>query len=109
MVEAAAMVAPQKARGYPAFTCHGISMPPSAVASATAEPDTPPNSVEPSTLTCAWPPRKRPTRSVAKSMRLRPSVPFIISSAAITKNGMAISGKLCVGTNSCWTMPYSEK
>ena len=33
--------------------CHGISTPPNAVASATAEPETPPNSVEPSTLTCA--------------------------------------------------------
>ena len=69
IVAAAAIVAPQNARGYPTLICQGMSSLPSAVASATAEPDTPPKSVDPSTLTCACPPRKRPTRSVAKSIR----------------------------------------
>src|SRR5450759_1711403 len=62
MVEAAAMVAPQKARVYPTLICHGTRTPPSAVASATAEPDTPPNSVDPNTLTLSLIHISEPTR-----------------------------------------------
>ena len=38
-----------------------------------------------------------------------PSFPDIISSPDITKNGIAISGKLCVGENSCWITAKSGR
>lgn len=78
-------------------------MTPSAEASATAEPETPPKMVEPTTVTCPKPPGKRPTSRAAKSINRRPRVPRVISTPDKMKKGMASIGKLCVGWNSFTT------
>jgi hypothetical protein len=67
IVDAAALLAAQNAGGYPCCFCQGMSMPPMAVASATAEPDTPPNTQLPTTLVDVRPPRYRCTSIVANA------------------------------------------
>ena len=70
---------------------------PSADASATAEPDTPPKNSEPSTLTCESPPFIQPTSMRVKFIRYSPNRPDIIRSPARMKNGMASIGNCEVG------------
>ena len=74
-----------------------------AEASATAEPDTPPKSVDDSTPTCAGPPWKRPISADSTPTSASPSLPPIISVPVSMKNGMAISGKLCTCETICCT------
>ena len=62
------------------------------MASATAEPETPPKTIEPTTVTEASPPRNRCTMAVAKSIRFCPSRPLIIRLPARMKNGSASIG-----------------
>ena len=53
--------------------CHGIRIEPSALALATALPETPPNTTEATTVVDNGPPRKRPINSVAKASSSLPS------------------------------------
>ena len=68
-----------------------------AEASATAEPETPPNITEPMIDTCPSPPLKLPTSRRAILTRYSPNRPCIIRLPARMKNGTASIGKLCVG------------
>jgi hypothetical protein len=72
------------------------------VASDTADPETPPNTADPTTVTEASPPRKRCTNVVAKSIRFWPSWPLIIKLPARMKNGNASIGNDWVCWNICW-------
>ncbi len=57
IVAAAALLAAANPAGYPSRFCQGMSTDPSAEASDTAEPETPPNTTEPTTVVLASPPR----------------------------------------------------
>ena len=103
MVAAAASVAAEKAAGYPRRLCQGIMSEPMAEASATAEPDTPPNSVEDRTPTWAGPPWKRPSSVDSTPTSASPSLPPIMRLPVSMKKGMAISGKLCTCATICCT------
>ena len=94
IVAAEARDAAEKGNGYPNLRCQGMTKEPMAEASATAEPETPPNSVEDSTLTCAGPPCQRPTVADSTPISASPKRPPIIKAPVSMKNGIAISGKL---------------
>ena len=68
-------------------------MPAVAAQSATAEPETPPNSMEVTTSTCASPARMRPTIKLARSMMRSTRLQALASVPVSTKKGMAINGK----------------
>ena len=70
----------------------GISVLPSALASATAAPETVDRPSPASIVTCARPPRTRPTTALARSISRSMMPAFIISSPARMKNGIDISG-----------------
>ncbi|MPN57364.1 hypothetical protein SDC9_205058 [bioreactor metagenome] len=61
--------------------------------SATADPEIPPKNMLARTLTCASPPRTRPTMRFENSMSLREIPPSPMISPAMMKNGMASSEK----------------
>ncbi len=69
-----------------------MRVPESALASATAAPDTVDRPRPASIVTCASPPRTRPTTALARSISRSMMPPFIISSPARMKNGIDISG-----------------
>ena len=77
-------------------------MPPTAAASATAEPEMPPNSVEAAILTWPSPPRTCPISEPAKAMIRAAMPPRIIRSPAKMKNGMARRLKADTPELSCW-------
>ena len=68
-------------------------MPPTAAASATAEPEMPPKSVEAAMLTWPRPPRTWPISEPAKATMRAAMPPLTIRSPAKMKNGIAISVK----------------
>ena len=77
-------------------------MPPMAEASATAEPEMPPNKVEATTFTWPSPPRRCPTRLAAMPMSRSAMPPRIIRSPAKMKKGMASMEKAFMPEFSCW-------
>ena len=81
--------------------CHGIRIEPSALALATALPDTPPNTTDATTVVESGPPRKRPIISVAKASSSLPSLPPIMRLPASMKKGSASIGKDWVWANIC--------
>src|SRR3546814_19255384 len=75
----------------------------SIAASATADPDTPPISVDSTMQTCASPPAIHETRTFEQAIsRTVIPVRFIMCPAS-TKNGTARSGKLGDAEAPCWT------
>jgi hypothetical protein len=70
-----------------------ISLPEPA-ASASAEPDMLAKMMLCTTLTCASPPRKRPTMALQKRSSLSMMLPVFMNSAARMNSGMASSRKL---------------
>jgi hypothetical protein len=62
---------------------------PMPVASATAEPEMPANTVLVSTVVMPTPPRRRPTTRVARPITCAPSFPLNSRSAVRMKKGMA--------------------
>ena len=66
----------------------GIITPPVAATSATAVPDTPPNSIESATLAMASPPRIQPTIALANRMMRSVMPPKFIRFPARMKPGM---------------------
>ena len=103
IVAAEAKEAAENAMGYPIRLCQGMRSEPMADASATAEPDTPPNKVDDNTLTWAGPPCQRPTKAVKVPTMAWPSLPPIINDPVSMKKGMAIRGKLCTCATICCT------
>ena len=89
--------------------CHGIRIEPSALALATALPETPPNTTEATTVVDSGPPRKRPINSVAKASSSLPSFPPIMRLPASMKKGSASIGKDWVWANICCAMIISGK
>ena len=80
-----------------------IITPPTAEASATAEPETPPNKVQATIFTCPSPPRICPTSAAAKATRWSAILPRIIRSPAKMKNGMASMENTFMPEESCCT------
>ena len=72
-----------------------------AETSASAEPETPPNKVEASTLTWPKPPRKWPTSEEASEISLSEMPPRSMSSPAKMKSGIASSETLPKPDASC--------
>ena len=67
---------------------------PEAAASARADPDMPAKMMLCTTLTCARPPRKRPTRASQKRSSRSVMLPVFMNSAARMNSGMASSTSL---------------
>ena len=90
MMEPATTTAQAKGCGYPALTMAGTMVLPKAAVSATAAPVMPAKMTEATMLECASPPRKWPTRALAKPVS-RSVMPerFMISPARM-KKGMAM-------------------
>ena len=88
---AAATMAVAKPLSY-AFVSDGTKIDASALASDTAVPDTVAKPAPASIVTCAKPPRTRPTRVLANAIRRSMMFALIISSPANIKNGIDISG-----------------
>ena len=90
MTAVAAVSAPAKLAGYllPDVIMVCIIFPVPA-ASAIAEPDMPAKMIDWTTLTCASPPRKRPTIALQNVRRRCVIGPEFISSAARMKSGTA--------------------
>ncbi len=86
------MVAAKRAV-YPSLTIALISITPRPAASATADPDMPAKIMLPITLTCARPPRIRPTRRLATANIRSVVPPTFIRLPARMKNGIASRGK----------------
>ena len=72
--------------------------------SATAEPETPPNSIEDSILIWASPPGSRPTTTSERRTRRMATPPLAISTPVNTKKITASSGKELMPINIRWTM-----
>ena len=72
----------------------GLSVPPTAAAAATAEPEIEPNIILASTLTCPNDPGTRPTITCARLMRRIAIPPLFIRVPAKIKKGIASSAKL---------------
>ena len=73
-----------------------------AETSATGEPDTPPNSVQASTLLMPRPPRTWPATLLAKSTILSAMPPYIMISPAKMKNGIARNENGFMPEIICW-------
>src|SRR5438093_7556927 len=92
----------------------GASIEPIAAHSARATPVTPANIMLVTITTYASPPRKWPTRLLAKAMRLGRMPQRCMTSPAMTKNGMASSGNesipenISVGSTAIGTTPDSQ-
>ena len=69
---------------------------PEAAASASAEPDMLAKMMLCTTLTCASPPRKRPTSALQKRSSLSMMLPVFMNSAARMNSGMASSSWLVI-------------
>src|SRR5512146_2276564 len=93
MVPAVAMTAAAYSRSYPFFAMAGIMTPPTAAASAAAEPDIPAKIMEARTVMMASPPGIQPTTAKAKFVMRFPMPPALIKSPARMKNGRASSVK----------------
>jgi hypothetical protein len=93
MVPEAATSPELKLWGYPRSIIAGIIMTPIARAVATLDPQMAAKTMLHNTQTIANPPGRNPTIALAAFMRYLEDPPLAINSAAITKNGMAISGK----------------
>ena len=90
MTEDAAVRAAAKAAGYlPSWVIIFCMSLPEAAASARAEPDIPAKMMLCTTLTCASPPRKRPTRASQKRSSRSVMLPVFMNSAARMNSGMA--------------------
>jgi hypothetical protein len=89
MVPAEATTAAAWSRSYPFFAIAGIMTPPTAAASAAAEPDIPAKIMEARTVMMARPPGIQPTRAREKFVMRFPIPPALIKSPARTKNGRA--------------------
>jgi hypothetical protein len=74
---------------------------PDAAASASAEPDMLAKMMLCTTLTCANPPRKRPTMALQKCSSLSMMLPVFMNSAARMNSGIASSSWLAI-------MPFSN-
>ncbi len=77
-------------------------VPPMAETSAMALPETPPNSVDPTTVTCPRPPRTCPTTDEASAIIRSDSPPFIISSPVKMNRGIARSETDVMSEPICW-------
>src|SRR6218665_3551225 len=73
-----------------------------AETSASGEPATPPNRVQPTTLLRPRPPRTWPTRLLAKRTMRSAMPPYSMSSPANTKNGIARNEKICMPPTIFW-------
>ena len=80
----------------------GIITPPIADVSATGEPETPPNSVDATTLARPRPPFQWPTRLRAKSTILSAIPPCSINSPEKMKNGIARNEKTFMPETIIW-------
>ena len=74
---------------------------------ATALPETPPNTTEPTTVVASAPPRSRCITSPEKRSSSSPSLPSMISVPARMKKGSASIGKDWVCWNICCTTSIS--
>jgi hypothetical protein len=77
-------------RGYLYLTISWISIMPMPAASAVADPDIPPNIIDPTTFTAPSPPRIPPQAAFAKSKILLAIPPLAIMFPASIKKGMAM-------------------
>ena len=75
----------------------------SIAASATADPDTPPISVDSTMQTWASPPDIHDTRTLEQAISRQAMPVRFIMWPASTKNGTASSGKLCEAVATCCT------
>ncbi len=82
----------------------GIRVAPIEVTSATAEPETPPNSIEDRTVIWASPPGSRPTTTSDRRTRRMATPPLAISTPVKTKKITASSGKELMPTSMRWTI-----
>src|SRR5574342_671157 len=89
-----AVIAPDRAAGYPWARIWGMVTLQSSAASAAEEPWMPPTSTLRATLTWASPPVMWPTRTRARSNRRWAMPPEVIREPASMNNGMARSTKL---------------
>src|SRR5688500_15761667 len=80
-------------------------MPPTAAASATAEPEMPPNRVDAAMLTWPSPPRTWPISDPANATMRAARPPRTIRSPAKMTNGMAISVKPDIPAERRWHTP----
>ena len=62
---------------------------PTAAESAIAEPEIAPNAVDDETVTTPSPPGRKPNKTLASSINLRPMPPLLINSPARINNGIA--------------------
>ncbi len=85
------------AAGYlPSLVIIDCMILPDAAASASAEPDMLAKMMLCATLTCASPPRNRPTSALQKTSSLSMMLPVFMNSAARMKSGMASSSWLAI-------------
>ena len=77
-------------------------VPPMAETSAMALPETPPNRVEPTTVTWPRPPRTWPTMEEARAIIRSDRPPFIISSPVKMNRGMASRATEVMSDPICW-------
>ncbi len=94
ITEELAVTATEKSSSYPSFTIAGISAPPMAEVSATADPDTPAKNMDATILALARLPGTHPTKTRHKS-KISSIIPTLdISSPARINIGTAIKVKL---------------
>ena len=92
ITEDAAVRAAAKAGVYwPSCVISACMILPRPAASASAEPDIPAKMMLCTTLTCARPPRKRPTSALQKRSSRSMTLPVFMNSAARMNSGMASS------------------
>ena len=89
---------------YPRSRIALISIMPNPAQSATAAPDTPANTIDARTFTCASPALKCPTRELAK-LKIRSVMPTVfIKLPAMMKKGTAVRDGLRTPSSNCWGM-----
>ena len=102
MIDEEAVTAAAKALSYPCFFMAGINMEPRAAISPNATPVIPANNIEAMILTCANPPRQRPTSKLAKSTIRSAILPRVMISPARIKKGMHMRTKASMPAKSFW-------
>ena len=101
ITEELAVTATEKSSSYPSLTIAGISAPPMAEVSATAEPDTPAKNMEATILALARLPGTQPM-TTRHSSRMSSMIPTRdISSPARINIGTAINVKLLIPWKIC--------
>ena len=93
VIPAAAVIAAEKGRLYPAFSISGIILDPIAATVAGEDPEIAAKNIEASTFTYASPVLNLPTSTYAERTILEDKPPRCIISPASTNRGMATNGK----------------